>query len=51
MFDSKNKGKLKKSDFALGLHKYQIQMSQEDLDAAWSALDTRKKGYLTFEEF
>lgn len=27
IFDTRDKGRLKKTDFALGLHKYQIQMS------------------------
>ena len=34
-----------------GLDKYQIQVSKEDCDAAWEALDEKKRGYLTFEDF
>ena len=51
IFDTKDKGKLRKPDFCIGLDKYQIQLSKDDQDAAWDALDTRKRGFITFEEF
>lgn len=51
IFDTRDKGKLKKTDFVTGLEKYQIQLSKDDVDAAWEALDVRKCGHITFEEF
>lgn len=51
IFDTRDKGKLRKTDFTIGLDKYQIQLSKDDQDAAWDALDTRKSGFVTFEEF
>lgn len=51
IFDTRDKGKLKKTDFVTGLEKYQIQLSKDDVDAAWEALDIRKCGHITFEEF
>jgi len=51
IFDTKDKGKLKRADFLAGLERFTISLSEEDQEAAWIALDSKKKGYLTFEDF
>jgi Ca2+-binding EF-hand superfamily protein len=51
IFDSKNKGKLRKPDFVAGFERFSIALSHEDANTLWDALDTKKRGYLVFEDF
>lgn len=51
IFDRRDKGKLKKADFVTGLEHFTINLSGEDQDAVWDALDAKKRGYLVFEDF
>jgi Ca2+-binding EF-hand superfamily protein len=51
VFDTQNKGKLRKADFVAGLERFSIALAGEDSTALWDALDTKKRGYLVFEDF
>jgi len=51
VFDSKNKGKLRKTDFIAGLERFSIALSTEDSNCLWEALDIKKRGFLVFEDF
>jgi Ca2+-binding EF-hand superfamily protein len=51
IFDTSNKGKLKKTDFIAGLEMFTITLSQEDVNELWQALDVKKKNFLLFEDF
>lgn len=51
IFDTKDKGKLKKKDFIAGLARFSITLSNDDADALWDALDVTNKGFLLFEDF
>lgn len=49
--DTKGKGKLRKKDFIDGLHKFNVDLSNADLEEVWCVLDQNKKGYIKFREF
>lgn len=51
IFDTKNKGKLRKCDFVAGLERFSIALSSEDSNTLWEALDVKKRGFLVFEDF
>lgn len=49
--DYKSKGKIKKSDFALGLEKMKILLARADSDRLFNHLDKNSTGFLTFAQF
>lgn len=51
IFDTKNKGKLRKDDFIEGLRRFTITLSSDDANCLWESLDHKKRGYLIFEDF
>jgi len=42
---------LRKADFVAGLERFSIALAGEDSTALWDALDSKKRGYLVFEDF
>lgn len=49
--DHKQKGKIKKSDFAIGLEKMKIHLARADSDRVFNHLDKNATGFLTFTQF
>lgn len=51
VFDTRNKGKLRKADFIAGLERFSIALSTDDSKELWDALDIKKRGYINIEDF